>query len=1102
MAIRVGVWSRRRRRIGGCRVRERKLEQLEARLTLAGDSPYQSLPSAPDLLVQDLSPLVFEPNVGQAAERVDFVARGLDYSFSLTGSGPILTLRNEAGSDIDQFDASLGPLEEGSPPPAETSAILRTQWIHGNSETSAIGLERQPGVTNYLFGEGYTYTDVPNYSNVRYADVYPGIDLVYYGRGGELEYDWMVRPGADPAQIVMGFDGMREMTLDDQGRLVLETSVGTLYQQAPVIYQNINGNRQSVDGGYVLLGSGQVAFQVGDYDTDRELVIDPILVYSTYLGGSPVAAPGHTSGVDAGNDVGTAIASDAEGNTYVTGVTTAIDFPTVNASTSQHPHLSANIRPGPVAFVTKLDPSGVPVFSTYVGQVFSNPNRWMTLHANDIALDGDGKLYIVGNYVDLTTESVEDDFVGVHSQLVEQELGGFAAKLSETGGSLDYLTVFGGDNGLGGSGLLSAATGVVVNESGAAFVVGYTTASNFPAPDYTQTMTIQDKNAAESVGSPDGEPVDTDPFDAFVVRIDQQGAINYSTYLGGRFNDYGKDIALNNDGQVVVVGSTESFDFPGFDSEFQGNVDGFIAVLDLDASTVPFSTSVGSTGDDTINGIAVSRDGNIFVAGVTNSGLLPANSLVRGQPKSEPFQPLHAGPGSISELTPYGADGFVVRLEINGDSATYHYATFLGGSGYDVIWDIDVSTSGNAYVTGETNSADFPLLDTTPEARGRFTDVFVSKLSPTGMSLSYSTVLGGSSTDVAGGIAVDPMGNAHITGWTSNIVCSVSLVPGLSLDPQECPSDFWAQIPSDFPTLNAYQEEFHGGGTPIFGIHPKDAFVAKLSDTSFLAGASHELQAAVPFTGQVATFYTPRLDAEAADFLTLIDWGDGSPLDDTGLARQGSDAGNLWEVVGTHQYPEPGAYPIIVRVLDLNQPGSDADDSVRPLDPAVNINVSRLKGQQFQPTIAVDPTDPRRIFVVASDERGYDNLASGSGGGIFAAHSDTGGRTWTSQLLANGNDGLPPAAGSPVAAFDQLGNLFLAYVGADFNNIVVAISTDGGMTFELLNEQSSGSAGSTDGEPTLDQPTIATGPSSIANGSVWIAFQDRDSGTISVLGAG
>ena len=670
-------------------------------------------------------------------------------------------------------------------------------------------------------------------------------------------------------------------------------------------------------------------------------------------------------------------------------------------------------------------------------------------------------------------------------------------------GTLDYMVFFGGDSAVGvesiGSYLLTNATGVVVDESGQAFITGYTTASDFPSPEFPPSrVRFQDKNGAQSVEVPEGQTVETDAFDAFVVKLGGTGSLDYATYLGGRLNDFGNDIALLEDGRVVVVGSTASDDFPGFESGLQGGEDGFIAVLDLDSSQVPFSTSVGSAGRDSINGVAVGRDGHVYVAGATTSGFLPSTFLVRGQPESEPFQPLHAGPGSILEGAEYGSDGFVVRLELDGDTALYHYATFLGGSGDDVIWDIDVDASGSAFVTGETKSADFPVKDAVPGDRGRFTDAFVSKLSPFGNDLSYSTVLGGSSTDVGGGIAVDPSGSALVTGWTSNIVCSDPFSLGISLDPEGCPSDLYRQEPADFPTRNAFQEAFQGGAAPILGAHPKDAFVAKFSESSFLSGVSRDLNATIPFRERVAVFYTPRLDAEAGDFVATIDWGDGSPLDNAAEISRIDD--HSWNVVGTHNYLEPGAFPILVRVLDITQLASDADDGVNLLDPAINVNVSRREGQQAEPTIAVDPSNTGRVFVAGVDESGRQRALDGEGGGIFAAYSADYGRTWTSRLMADGNDDLPPAAGDPVATFDQFGNLFLTYLGADLNNVVLALSTDGGKTFNVLSETSSGSPGRIDGEPTLDQPTVTTGPSTVGNGSVWVAFQNRNAHTIGVFG--
>src|SRR5438552_773176 len=281
-------------------------------------------------------PLHFEANQGQTHQDVRFLARGAGYSLFLTPTGAALTLTKQESS-------------------AHKPAVLRMTFAGANPDPRVTGLEELPGKANYFIGNDPAKwrTNVPTYAKVRYADLYPRIDLLYYGNQRQLEYDLVVRPGADPTRIVLDIQGADRLQVDAQGDLVLQTTVGPIRQRKPVIYQEVDGVRKDIPGGYVLKGEHQVGFKLAAYDASQALVIDPVLSYSTYLGGS-------------GDDGGSGIAVDAAGNVYVTGETRSIDFPTTAGA------FQTTFGGGPFgggdAFVTKLDPTGSALFySTYLG---------------------------------------------------------------------------------------------------------------------------------------------------------------------------------------------------------------------------------------------------------------------------------------------------------------------------------------------------------------------------------------------------------------------------------------------------------------------------------------------------------------------------------------------------------------------------------------------------------------------------------------------------------------------------------------------------------------------------------------------------------------
>ena len=514
---------------------------------------------------------------------------------------------------------------------------------------------------------------MPTYGKVAYESVYPGVDLVYYGNQGKLEYDFVVAPGADPNNIKLVFKGADKIEVSSTGELILHTMNGNIRMHKPVIYQQIGRVRKPIAGGYILKSRQMVGFQVAAYDAAHPLIIDPVLVYSTYLGGSD-----DEESVD--------IAVDNRGRAYVAGQTTSIDFPTVNA----------------------LQP-------TYGGGP-ATPTE--------------------------TLEGPSD---------------GFVAQLTADGSALRYATYLGGTR-------FDRCHAIAVNNRGQATVTGITQSLDFPT-----------RNALQSTHNGIG--------DGFVTQLTANGrAIRYSTLLGGRGDDRGNAIAVDLLGQAYVTGETRSPDFPtknALQPTFHGFLpDAFVAKLSADGRTLRYSTFLGANDSDSGSDITVDLLGRAYVVGSASS---------RDFPTVNAIQPSPGGSG----------DAFIARF--TADGSALNYSTYLGGSSGDSITGIAVDLLGQAYVTGGTQSPDFPIKNAPQPTLASEPDAFVAKLSADGRALRYSTYLGGSSVDTGRGIAVDLRGQSYIIGVTNS---------------------------PDFPTKNALQPDFAGGQL--------DAFVTKMgSDDRF-----------------------------------------------------------------------------------------------------------------------------------------------------------------------------------------------------------------------------------------------------------------------------
>ena len=673
-------------------------------------------------------PLSFEANHGQSDSTVKFLSRGSGYSLFLTSDEAVLVLSQ---SEADESRTASRVARTAVRARDRKSAVVRMTLVNANPRSQTAGHHELPGKSHYFIGNDPAKwrTNIPTYAKVKYEGVYPGVDLVYYGNHGQLEYDFVVAPGADPGVVTLAFEGAREVHIDARGELVLGVEGGVVRQHKPVVYQEVAGVKQEVAGRYVMKGKRQVGFRVAAYDPSRPLIIDPVLVYSTYLGGS-------------GIDAGFGIAVDGAGSAYVTGTTRSTDFPTT-AGAAQTTHAGGFDD----AFVTKLDATGSGlVYSTYLGgSAFDS--------GSDIAVDVTGSAYVTGS-------TSSNDFPTTAGAVQTTHAGGvydaFVTKMDATG-SLVYSTYLGGSDDDGGS-------DIAVDAAGSAYVTGSTASTDFPTTlGAAQTTNAGGRSdafvtkldaagsglvystylggsgvfgdvglgiAVDGAGSAyvTGDTASTDfrttagaaqttfagGRDAFVTKLDATGSgLVYSTYLGGGFSDVGFGIAVDGAGSAYVTGSTSSNDFPTTAGAVQttgaGRVDAFVTKLDTTGSRLVFSTYLGGSDDDGGSDIAVDAAGSAYVTGDTTSPNFPTTAGA--------VQTTHAG----------GAhDAFVTTLDATGSLV---YSTYLGGSFIDSGTGIAVDGAGSAYVTGETRSTNFPTTAgafQTTHAGGL--DVFVAKI--------------------------------------------------------------------------------------------------------------------------------------------------------------------------------------------------------------------------------------------------------------------------------------------------------------------------------------------------------------------------------------
>lgn len=623
------------------------------------------------------------------------------------GHMPLFFIENRGQADRDirymvQRPGLAAFFEAGGVSIAAGDSAFRIRFSGANPYAVIEGVDPLPGRVNFLIGPKPVWkTDVATFGSVVYRDIYPGIDLVYSGSGENLKSQFVVSPGADPGIIRLSYEMVDQPRIESDGVLVLPTKSGQFRENAPVIYQDHGGRHTAIEGAYRILRDGTVAFRIGPYDRTQPLIIDPVLTYSTYLGGG-------------GMDAVTSIAVDGAGNAYLAGWTTSIDFPTVNP-----------IRPanggGVDAFVAKLNAGGNGlVYCTYLGGRGDD-------RAFGVAVDSSGNAYVTG----WTSSTAFPTAAPVQSSLSGSR-DAFVAKLNSSGNALIYSTYLGGSaNDTGAS--------IAVDSAGNAYIAGSTYSYNFPTLSAYQTSNRGQQNA-------------------FVSKFNPFGGLVYSTYLGGNGTDGASGIAVDSSGNAYITGGTTSTNFPvasAFQPASGGNQDAFVTKLGPSGNTMVYSSYLGGSGGasgtvEAGTAIAVDSAGAAYIAGATSSTNFP---ITAGAPQS-----VNMGGGE---------DAFVAKVNPAGNALVY--CTYLGGSSFDFATGIAVDFLRNAYVTGYTASYDFVSLRALQPANAGSYDAFVTTINPAGTAILSSTYLGGSGSDSANAIALDPVGNIYVAGMTQSL---------------------------------------------------------------------------------------------------------------------------------------------------------------------------------------------------------------------------------------------------------------------------------------------------------------------------------------------
>jgi len=664
---------------------------------------------APQALLEQA--LLFEKNEGQAEASVKYLARsagGVTYFFTAEGVTIVLAQTPAIVSATAATNTS-----------AAKAHALKVVFLGANANPEIVAEEPAGTISNYLIGNERSRwrANVSNFRRVRYHNLYEGIDLVYYGNGKQLEYDFIVHAGANPNVIRLRYEGSAEaLRLLKDGSVTIATSVGLMREMKPFVYQleaeTSDAAKRAIAAQWRLVNGNELQFALGAYDHRRTLYIDPLL-FSTFVGGS-------------GNDHGYSLALDLFGNAYITGQTSSLNFPTTVGAFDLSLNGAGGERNWGDVFVAKLNSAGTAlVYNTVIGGNSGEAGA-------SIAVDRRGNAFITGaTYSEnfpTTASAFDTSFNGGNSDA-------FVLGLDPTGSKLVYSTF------LGGNGLADQGLDIALDELGYLYVAGHTSSTNFPLTPNAYDLTHNN-----------GE-------DVFVAKLATRGPLLvFSTLLGGEKGDCAKGLVLDAQGNVYITGITESANFPAtakaFDATFNGGGnDAFVAKLNAQGSALLYSTFLGGAGKEDCNAIA-RDDGNVIVAGCTASRDFPTTSGA--------YDTSFNGAGAKE-----WGDVFLTKLNSAGNALLT--STFLGNLGDEHVRGLALDEKGDAYLAGYTSSPNFPTTTEAVDAtHNGSVDVFFAKLNRNATKLEYGTLLGGGSDDYAYDLALLGAGGIYLCGYTSS----------------------------------------------------------------------------------------------------------------------------------------------------------------------------------------------------------------------------------------------------------------------------------------------------------------------------------------------
>src|SRR4051812_24634424 len=920
-------------------------EPASDRTARPGPAPHRRLDTYAAL------PVAFVENRGQMDARVRYEARERGFAFYLTGSGMTLTF---------------------APAEAHGGASVALRFIGANARAQIRGEHRAPGEVNYFIGNAPDAwrTRMPRYFDVVYEQLWPHIDLRVRENAGVLKYQFHVHPGGRVSDIRLAYDGASQVAIDAAGALIVDTSIGRLRDAAPTSYQQIDGRSVPVESRFVMHDITAFGFSASAYRPDRELIVDPGIAYTTFLGGSS-------------HEIGASIAVDASGNAYITGTTQSPDFPVTAGAFDRSGAVSNSAE----AFVTKINASGTAlVYSTFIGGSDMEFGR-------RIALDATGNAYITGQTKSSNfpvTGAAFDRTLNVPPncpRCATDNTDGFVTKLNATGSALVYSTYLGGTE-------YDSPRGIAVDAGGRAYITGETLSPDFP----TTTGAFRRSYSGN--------------YDIFVTKLNASGStLAYSTFIGGTQVDNAERVAVDSSGNAYVLGFSSSLDFPttagAFNRTNKGGFDVTVTKLNPSGSLLIYSTYLGGQGSDTGGGLVVDDEGQAYVAGGTGSLDFPVTAGAFRTP-------------------PDGSDVFVTKLNAAGTALVY--SSVFGGTASEGANGIDLDAAGTAWITGVTSSTDYPTTgDASDRTANGMADVFITQLNAAGAALIYSTLQGGSQSDVGNDIAVDGIGDVYVTGHTYSL---------------------------NFPvTAGAFDRTWNGDTSIFWG----DAFVTKID-----VSATASTDPAPPGTPAAPLLVSPS-NADSPPQPITFDWNAAADaasytiqIDDSSgftapLVREANVTDTIYATSGL------AATTHFWRVRGINTAGAPG-----PWSP-----VRSFTPQAAPPPAALGSIDVNPATVIGGD------LSSGTV--VLSAGAPDGGAIIA---LSSSNPSIASVPASATAPSNSFTATFTIASSAVTSRVVVTItaSYNGGSRSATLTVTPPGSSSST-------LTNLAVSPASVAGGS-------------------